>query len=182
MGREPLMGEQRASEVIWKETLKSQPDLGEKFMVPEVGPGWDPVDRWALLAKWTWETEEHNNVLEMRTAVAAAERISRDQCNWNGRSLVISDSQATIGALAKGRSSARIFNRLCRKACSITLGMGLKLYWRYIRTHRNVADGPSRQKPLGYAGEAPVVIPEEESGTKSAWNQLPRAFYLKTKG
>ena len=176
--REPLMGEERAAEQILEEMKERQPDLGERFMVPEVGPSWDPVERWKLLAQWTWETEEHNNVLEMRTAVAAAERISRDQRSWDKRSLVISDSQATIGALSKGRSSKRVFNRLCRKACAITLGMGLKLYWRYVRTHRNNADGPSRQKPLGYAGEAPV-LPEEGRG---AWNQLPQVFYLKTRG
>ena len=176
--REPLMGEERAAEQILEEMKSKQPDLGERFMVPEVGPMWDPVERWRLLAQWTWETEEHNNVLEMRTAVAAAERMSRDQKNWDRRSLVISDSQATIGALSKGRSSKRIFNRLCRKACSIALGMGIKVYWRYIRTHRNVSDGPSRQKPLGYAGEAPV-LPEAGEG---AWNQLPKVFYLKTRG
>ena len=162
------------------EALKEQPDLGERFMVPEVGRNWDPVERWRLLAKWTWETEEHNNVLEMRTAVAAAERISRDRKVWDHRSLIISDSQATIGALSKGRSSKRVFNRLCRKACAISLGMGLKLYWRYVRTHRNNADGPSRQKPLGYAGETPVIPEEEEKG--SAWNRLPKVFYLKTRG
>ena len=176
--REPFMQEERAAAVILESELKRQPDLGQRSPVPEVGPGWDPISRWKLLAQWEWQFWEHNNILELKTAAIAAERFSRDYNCWDRRSLIISDSQATIGALTKGRSSVPSFNKVCRRVCALVIGTGIKFYYRYVRTHRNVADGPSRQQPLGYAGQTPVV-PDSHTG---AWSELPDVFYIKTKG
>ena len=120
--------------------------------------------------------EEHNNMLEGRTAVMAAERVSRKPSNWGRRCLMISDSQAVIGAFAKGRSSVQRFNALCRRMAAVTLGMGIRFYWRYVRTHRNVADGPSRGQALGYAGTLPD-LPQNASSP-----DLAQVFYLKTQG
>ena len=80
------------------------------------------------------------------------------------RGLIISDSQAAIGALSKGRSSRPIFDRLCRRVASIAPGLGMTIYWRYVRASRNHADGPSRGYPLGVApsSEPSVQLPGEE--------------------
>ena len=177
--RPPLCLESRAEELVWEAQVDKLPDLGQKVPVPEVGPSWDALDRWHLNVAWTWTTPEHNNILEARAAVAAFQRATKSAHTWGKRILLISDSQVTIGALSKGRSSVMILNRLCRRMASMVLGLQIKPYLRYVRTWRNIADGPSRGAGLGYLDQSAPVPPKPEKGD---WRDLPDAFYLKTAG
>jgi len=149
-----------------------EPSLGEKVPCPEVAGCWDELERWTETARWTWDLEEHNNVLEARAAAISAKLASADSADWERRHLIISDSQVVIGVLSKGRSSKVQLNRLARKIAAISIATGCKFYWRYVRTHRNHADGPSRGFPLG-------VAPKEE---EKKWWELPDFFYKTTKG
>ena len=47
-------------------------------------------------------------------------------------------------------------NALCRRQASLALALGLRCHWRYVRTDRNVADGPSRGYGLGVAPKEPA--------------------------
>ena len=89
------------------------------------------------------------------------------------------DSQVVIGACAKGRSSVKATNHLCRKMAAMTLGLGVRFSWRYVRTHRNHSDGPSRGFPLGVA---PSSAPDDKKTTKSSWQVIPDVFYKLTSG
>ena len=129
--------------------------------------------KWHILFLGRWSRAEHNNVLELRTAVRAAKVLGRDASSWDRRALLISGSQAAVGALAKGRSSRRVFNLLCRRQASLALGLGLRFYWRYVRTHRNVADGPSRGYGLGVAPKEPAVLAVLEEGQDDS---MPEEF------
>ena len=177
--RPPLCSEHRSEELVWEQQVQKLPDLGQKVPVPEVGASWDPVDRWHLEVAWKWTTPEHNNILEARAAVAAFQRATKATATWGKRILLISDSQVTIGALSKGRSSVMILNRLCRRMAAMVLGLQIKPYLRYVRTWRNIADGPSRGAGLGYLDQQAPVLPKPEKGD---WRELPDAFYLKTAG
>jgi hypothetical protein len=181
--RNPLCNDQGAMELIRQDQTRLLPELGEKVAVPEIGTNWDPVSRWKLELAWTWrESEEHNNILEARTAVAAFCRVAEHPQNWGCRVMCFSDSQVTIGALSKGRSSVPVINRLARRMAALTLGTRIKPYLRYVRTHRNNADGPSRGAGLGYLDQSKAVVSEEKSGDTGRWDELPDAFYLKTSG
>ena len=127
---------------------ESTPELGERLPVPEVSPHWDAVERWEEVARWTWKRTRHINVLEANVAATAAARAAQRRGIKGKRVLIMTDSQATLGTMAKGRSSALGMKREARKVAAISLAYGIKFYWRYIRTHRNPADGPSRGKPL----------------------------------
>ena len=153
--RAPLCGEERAASLLPSAPAAA---VGSRLQVPEVSHCWDAVGRWRLLFKWAWATVEHNNVLEMRAALRAVETLARDGKVWGHRAIIISDSQAVVGALSKGRSSRPVFNQLCRRQAAVTLGLGIKFYWRYVRTSRNVADGPSRNQPLGVVAAAPDLL------------------------
>jgi len=131
-------------------TVKS-PTLGERVPSPEVSGAWDPIERWTETARWVWSKEEHNNIWEARAGVVSAKIASMDVGNWNKRMIVISDSQVTIGVFGKGRSSTLVLNLLARRMAALTMATGMKFYWRYMRTHRNHADGPSRGYPIGHA-------------------------------
>ena len=91
---------------------------------------------------------------------------------------MIGDSQVFIGAFSKGRSSRPVINHLCRQVAAITLGLKRRVSWRYIRTHRNHADGPSRGHPVGVAPSSS----EPAVADAGHWCRLPDFFYHKTKG
>ena len=152
------------------EALMAAPDIGDRLPVPEVAKAWDEPRRWTEITRWQWEQEEHINVLEARVGAAAAEHISRRAGAKKCRALILTDSQVTLGAMSKGRSSARRLNAMVRRVAAIGLSHNLKFYWRYIRSHRNPADGPSRGRPIGAKDKACPV------GNPLLWWKLPEEF------
>ena len=145
--------------------------VGDHAPVPEVSGVWDPLSRWTESSRWRWREEEHNNILEARAGLSSAALVVQQPSAWGSRVLLISDSQVTIGAFAKGRSSVGVLNMLCRRVAALSFACRVKFHWRYIRTHRNHADGPSRGHPLGVAPkeDAPITpVPAAED-----WKKLP---------
>ena len=149
-------------------------ELGERVPAPEVARNWDPLDRWKEEARWVWKVEEHNNILEARAGLVSAKMATMKKENWKKKHLLISDSQVTIGVFGKGRSSTRVLNQVARKLAALAISTGSKFYWRYIRTHRNHADGPSRGAPIGVAPKD-----QEKMGKEM---DLPEVFYQMTRG
>jgi len=156
------------------EKVETVPEMGERVPCPEVSAVWDPLDRWKETARWTWKVAEHNNILEARAGVVSAKIATMRPEQWRKRKLLISDSQVAIGIFAKGRSSRKVLNLVARKKAALAMATGSRFYWRYMRTHRNHADGPSRGFPIG-------VAPKEENDEVS-WKTLPEIFYQRTKG
>ena len=77
--------------------------------------------------------------------------------------------------MGKGRSSKRSLNLIARRVAAVLMATGTRFYWRYMRTHRNHADGPSRGYPIG-------VAPKETDEGEKDWRELPDVFYKITKG
>ena len=146
--------------------------MGERVPSPEISNVWDDLGRWEETARWTWNTGEHNNILEGRAALVAVKIATREPKDWRKRHLVMSDSQVVIGVFGKGRSSKHEMNCLARRLCAMVVATGVKVYFRYVRTHRNHADGPSRGYPLG-------VAPKQEAGGSL---ELSDFFYTHTRG
>ena len=129
---------------------------GMKERAPPLKAEWGDPSRYSIWMRGKWRNKEHCNVLEARTAVSAVKHLTRSQSGWMKRHLALSDSQATIGAFCKGRSSARSFVSLCRRLAAMKFATGVSCYWRYIETWRNASDGPSRgQRWPGVYGAAP---------------------------
>ena len=71
-----------------------------------------------------------------------------------------------------------MLNLIARRAAALVIGLDVKVAWRYVRTHRNHSDGPSRNCPLGVApSDKPVA-----EAPMGSWRELPRFFYSATKG
>ena len=143
------------------------PEMGDRVPSPEVSGVWDPLERWTETARWVWKKEEHNNILEARAGVVSARIASSRVENWNTRMVIISDSQVTIGVFGKGRSSTTVLNMLARRVAALQMGTGMRFYWRYMRTHRNHADGPSRGFPLGVAPKGEDGENADDTGTST---------------
>ena len=125
---------------------------GEQYS-SEVELGAYPRAVWRLGATGTWSRQEHNNLCEARTNLWALERAGRDEArsarkagrpSLPRRVIVYTDSLVTKGAFAKGRSSSRSLNRLCRKHTALCVLFGVVGIFRYVASAENWADGPSR--------------------------------------
>ena len=66
--------------------------------------------------------------------------------------LHMQDSQVSLAALVKGRSSSKAVNELIRSSIPFHVGNGVRPFYAFVRTGRNPADDPTRgvcvRKPL----------------------------------
>ncbi len=67
--------------------------------------------------------------------------------------LPLLDSLASIGVFAKGRSPVYGLLRSARGAAAVQLVLGIKVYWRHVRSALNTGDGPSRGERVGAAAD-----------------------------
>ena len=134
------------------------------------------------MSRWRWREAEHNNILEARAGLSSASLVAKQPSSWWRRVLMISDSQVTIGAFAKGRSSVKVLNMLARRLAALAFGCRIKFYWLYMRTHRNHADGPSRGFPLGVAPKEGAPVRPEPVKKKPESFSLPDFLHQKTRG
>ncbi|CAE8709859.1 unnamed protein product [Polarella glacialis] len=125
--------------------------LGQRIRAPPMTSAWTIMSRWRVLYSGWWRMTEHTNINETRAVVGILRHMARSRTTWNHKFLVFTDSMVALGALAKGRSSARPLLRLCRQACAYSCVFSLRLLLRYVPSEKNIADGPSRGEGLGVA-------------------------------
>ena len=131
--------------------------------IPALDDCWTARRRYRLVAadRWRWQ-DEHINLKEARVALMGLRRHCRSVRFLGTKLLSISDSQVTVGAFEKGRSSAGL-QSLCRRAAAYRLGGQIAWRLRYIETDRNPSDKDSRRwdagrteglgRPLGLRGK-----------------------------
>ena len=134
------------------DTDTDDPKDGVRLPVPEVGANWDREERWEETGRWLWQREEHNNILEARAHFAALVKATKTMKKGNKGVLIIGDSQVVVGAFHKGRNSRLRLNLVVRKTAALRIAYQIRLSVRYIRTHINFADAPSRGLPWGTMG------------------------------
>ncbi|CAK0856608.1 unnamed protein product [Prorocentrum cordatum] len=124
-------------------TAFGQVDLGAG--APRLADGWTGRQRCQLVAadRWRWQ-EEYINLKEARVALMGPRRHCRTAGRLGAELLTLSDSQVTVGAYEKGRSSAGL-QTLCRRAAAYRLGGQIAWRLRYIETDRNPSDQDSRR-------------------------------------
>lgn len=73
------------------------------------------------------------------------------------------DSAACAGSFSKGRSSSRQLNKRCRTVCAINLAGGHEVWYPWMPSEENPADGPSREfEPSGKTSPGQVEQPPTE--------------------
>ena len=107
----------------------------------------------ALSAEWSVTMEapvkkdKHINLLELEAVHDMIFRLARSGLR-RSRVLMLVDSQVTLGAVSKGRSSSRRVNFWLRKIAGVCLSYGLTVDLVWVPTKANPADAPSRQVSL----------------------------------
>ena len=101
--------------------------------------------RWRTVTGWVWTgSEEHINVLELRSVLTTLKWRVEQLGQMNIRSLHLVDSLVVLHALTRGRSSSRKMRRTLMRINSILLACNLAPLWSYVDTKQNPADKPSR--------------------------------------
>ena len=100
---------------------------------------------WTTWVATRWRAPEHINSLELRAISTGVRRVLSSPLTIGRRLLLLCDSQVAVGALAKGRSSARTILLRLRPLTALLLSSGLLLYPRWVASALNPADGPSRR-------------------------------------
>lgn len=104
---------------------------------------------WTTIVASPWHTEEHINVLELRSLSTAVRWALSHPNTIGNKLLVLSDSQVAVGVMSKGRSSSPPLLRRSRAIAAALLASGLQLFVHWIPSASNPADEPSRRWSRG---------------------------------
>lgn len=138
----------------WKEVQRIHNRLLPEDEVPdgEVPSAAHPV--WSVLAQaCTFRTEwrrpvrrrRHINLSELESALLAELRSFSE--HPSSRLLMGCDSQVSLGALVKGRSSSPSLNKLLQRYLPGVIGCNGYSHHNYLRSAENTADDPTRDVP-----------------------------------
>ncbi len=114
-----------------------------------------PRRRWAtIVAHRDGRDWDHITARELRAAGFAIRWVVSYPAAINTRLLVLGDSVAALGALAKGRSSSLALRTIQRPITALLLASGLSLRLAYIPSADNPADYASRHPLTAWQPEA----------------------------
>ena len=88
----------------------------------------------------------HINIGEMRAALRAEERLARRF--QDVKFVLLQDSQVSLAAMSKGRSSSASLNRELRRSLGTYLGAGLRPGYAYVQSKHNPPDDRTRRTAL----------------------------------
>lgn len=88
----------------------------------------------------------HINIGELRAALAAEKEEGRRK--HDSFYVHLQDSQVSLAALLKGRSSSAAVNRELKKSIPEHFGSGIRPFYAYVRSKRNPSDDPTRAKEV----------------------------------
>ena len=117
----------------------------------------NPVGRWQEVFRVMWEHPEASNILESHIILLAVRHLARSRAHHGQRLVLFTDNLAALSVVSRGRSSAPALRYICRCLAAYALGCDLRLLLRWVESRRNHADGPSRQKKLGYYSQQSEV-------------------------
>ena len=143
----------------WKSYLREHDDLELCDEIPDGVPlVCHPV--WVALAEYLQykvtlmkkiTRRQHINLLELEAVLLLEARLA--ERGGDLRYLLGSDSQVTLAALLKGRSSSWALNRKLRASLCYHLGGGIYGSYGFVPSLSNVGDDPTRGKPVRAALE-----------------------------
>ena len=99
---------------------------------------------WKVLLSYKWRRSGHINVLETQALFDAIRRLAKNPRTQSTRRLCLTDSQAALGVLTKGRSSSRRLNFVLLRLAGLLRATDMQLFYAWAPSKANPADGPSR--------------------------------------
>jgi len=138
--------------------LREAPERAGRKAPVKAGLEWiNPVGRWREVFRLQWEHPEASNILESRIILLAIRHLVRSWGHHGKRVVLFTDNLAALSVISRGRSSSPALRFICRCLAAYTIGCDIRLLLRWVESRRNHADGPSRQKKLGYYSQQAEV-------------------------
>ncbi|CAE7233553.1 unnamed protein product [Symbiodinium sp. CCMP2456] len=119
------------------------------------------TSHWKTAAVWSWDRQKHINYYETESTITAMRMLARE--GKDCRATFIADSSCARGALAKGRSSAKLLRPSLRRSAAIAVSAGIFPAFSFGPTRHNVSDDPTRDVPLREPAPLSVLTGLEES-------------------
>ncbi len=143
----------------WKAYLREHEDLELEEEIPDgvplvCHPLWVSLAehlQYKVTLRKLVRRRQHINLLELEAVLLLEARLA--ERGGDLRYLLGSDSQVTLAALLKGRSSSWSVNRKLRASLCHYLGNGIYSSYGFVPSLSNVADDPTRNQPLRLALE-----------------------------
>ena len=122
-------------------------DLGSLYRPESFPRGSIDTGRWLWHAAqaYAFERAEHINVLELRALIQTFEWRLRSSNFSRRRALHLTDSMVALSVCVKGRSSARVLNRLLKRFAALQIAGGIYPVLGWVESEDNPADEPSRR-------------------------------------
>ena len=100
---------------------------------------------WKSVQSYSWQAQQHINVLEF-IAFFNYIRSQVGSCNFHSKRFFhVFDSKVVSCVVAKGRSSSRVLNRVCRRYAAYALAADLYVCTLWTISSWNHSDAGSRQ-------------------------------------
>lgn len=100
---------------------------------------------WSTIVSSPWRFQQHINALECHSILVAIRWLLSSPHSVNTRAVILSDSQVSVHALSKGRTSAPSIISVLRRISALCLASGLRVSYVWIPSLLNPADEPSRR-------------------------------------
>ena len=103
---------------------------------------------WKTVAGYTFRQVSHINLQETRALGREVRRLASGFSNGGSIQICLNDSRVAVGAVSKGRSSSYKLNGLLRALLPYLIFGDIALALLWVETESNLADHPSRFRPL----------------------------------
>ena len=111
-------------------------------LTPYPAYGW----LWKEILAYRWKQSQHINILEVTAFLSYLRHRARSSSSRSSRWLHILDSLVSTNLIAKGRSSSKRLNELCRRIMAICLTSDLYPLVLWTISRWNFADHASRRR------------------------------------
>ena len=92
---------------------------------------------------YAWKQREQH-MLEMVAVLDLLRKLTKNHKNHLRRFIVLVDNQVTLSVLTTGRTLARALQSPLRRVSAVSLAAELLVYYGWVKSKWNPADGPSR--------------------------------------
>ncbi|OLP74447.1 hypothetical protein AK812_SmicGene46011, partial [Symbiodinium microadriaticum] len=123
--------------------LKAPPLEASKFAASIA-----PCLRWQVVGSYSFRNTHHINLQEARALKREVVRLAGDPGNMDLIQIALNDSMVVVGAVCKGRSSSFRLNGILRSQLPFLAFGRVHLALLWVETSANLADWPSRFRPL----------------------------------
>ena len=113
---------------------------GSRQPVPYPAPAW----AWETVLSWAWKQSAHINLLEFAAFLTYVRSRASSPTFHRQRFVHVFDSRVVSCVVAKGRSSSKRLNRLCRRYGALALACDVYVLCLWSISHWNYADTGSR--------------------------------------